>query len=331
MDLGDHPCALLWSLDGSVLASAGLNGNIAICGQNGSPSRLWSAHAGGVLDLDWLSPNQILSVGEDGCLCWWSVEGRDVQSQSFGKAWVEHVRHCGENCIVAAVGKQLFVMRDDGARIGEPLVMPSTISDMCLLPNERIVAVAHYGGVTLVDLVKAVAIRRMTWKGSLLHLASHPKASWLVSSSQEQGVIVFGMAEQSYCAIDHFPGKVHSMSWTHDGTWLAMAGGNLLLVWPFDGLGPVDRESIPIGIDEDDASDWTCLDFNPHKKVLAAGNALGEIYVFFKDDPDDHTLSFSIIQKLPQAVASIKWHPFKDDLAVVDAHGKVNLVEGVEF
>lgn len=331
MDLGEHPSGLSWSADGALLASACLGGSIGVCDQQDVPARQWTAHPGGVLGLEWGSTEQLLSVGQDGRLCWWSPEGEAIQSQSLGRTWAEHVLPCGNDRVAIAVGKELFVLRNDGSSVGEPIGMPSTISDISLYSDGALIAVSHYGGVTMIDLVEAEEVKVMTWKGSLIHLTWHPQGSYLVASSQEQGILVFGMGKNSNCAIDNFPGKVHSMSWSFDGDWLAMAGGNLLLVWPFDAPGPVNRESISIGIEEDDAADWTCLAFSPNKRRLAVGNVLGEVFIFFKADPNDDELSFSIIQKLPQAVANVAWHPFQDDLAVADVHGKVQVIEGIEL
>ena len=328
IDLGDHPCALRWSPDGTWLAGGSLSGDIGLCRFDNEKTPKWTAHPGGVLDVGWTSGGELVSVGQDGRLCWWSIEGEQRLAIPVGKGWAERVLPCEDNRVVTAAGKNLSVWNSNGSSAGEAIEMPSTISDMCLSPEGGRVAVAHYGGVTLVDLAKVKKESAYEWKGSLLHLAWSPTSPWLMASSQEQGVMGFSVDGNANCAIDNFPGKVHSMAWTQDGDWLGMAGGYELLFWPFDGPGPMNREAILGSIGGGDVSDWRALSAHPSKKIFVAGNEDGEVIQFSQTSPDANELSLSLVHQMSHSVVAIAWHPSQNRLAVADSYGEVHLLEG---
>lgn len=330
LDLGDHPCGLKWSVDGLWLGAGSLNGKLALIRSGFEHPCLWQGHEGGVLDFAWTAEGDLVSVGEDGRLCWWSTQGECLNSLSLGKGWAEHVLPCGEGRLAASLGRTLSIWRQDGTQVGENLELPSTIAGLCVNPKESHLAVAHYGGVSFVDPTSAQKVIGLEWKGSLLRLAWSPKGQWLAASSQEQGVIGFDLKDNKNCGIDNFPGKVHAMSWSPDGDWLAMAGGDELLVWPFDGPGPIDRIPLARNLEESSQANWTALSFHSNRNILAAGDNQGHVEIF----EEFHKKSGSLVTfrecQFSQPIAELAWHPSGETLAVADQHGKVAFREGLE-
>lgn len=73
--------SLAWSPDGSFLASGSVDANIFVWDFNKPAAKLQIpfSHMGGVLDLDWLSDDRLVSVGNDNCLNFWKFKAGDVK------------------------------------------------------------------------------------------------------------------------------------------------------------------------------------------------------------------------------------------------------------
>jgi WD40 repeat protein len=73
--------ALAWSPDGNFLASGSVDANIFIWNFNKPTAKLQIpfAHTGGVLGLDWINEERLVSVGNDNCLNLWKLKPGDVK------------------------------------------------------------------------------------------------------------------------------------------------------------------------------------------------------------------------------------------------------------
>jgi WD40 repeat protein len=73
--------SLAWSPDGSFLASGSVDANIFLWDFNKPTAKLQLpfAHTGGVLGLDWLSNDRLVSVGNDNCFNFWKFKPGDVK------------------------------------------------------------------------------------------------------------------------------------------------------------------------------------------------------------------------------------------------------------
>ena len=70
-----------------------------------------------------------------------------------------------------------------------------------------------------------------------------------------------------------YPGKTRSLSWSHDGAWLATSGADAAVVWPFkDKDGPMGKAPRECGVRE---ARVTRVAFHPRTLVLAIGYADG--------------------------------------------------------
>ena len=73
--------ALAWSPDGNYLASGSVDANIFLWDFNKPTAKLQIpfAHTGGVLDLDWIDEERLVSVGNDNCFNMWKFKPGDVK------------------------------------------------------------------------------------------------------------------------------------------------------------------------------------------------------------------------------------------------------------
>ena len=70
-----------------------------------------------------------------------------------------------------------------------------------------------------------------------------------------------------------YPAKTRSLSWSHDGAWLATSGADAAVVWPFkDKDGPMGKAPRECGVREARA---TMVAFHPKALVVAIGYADG--------------------------------------------------------
>ena len=70
-----------------------------------------------------------------------------------------------------------------------------------------------------------------------------------------------------------YPGKTRSLSWSHDGQWLATSGADAAVVWPFkDKDGPMGKAPRECGVRQ---ARVTQVAFHPKALVVAIGYADG--------------------------------------------------------
>ena len=70
-----------------------------------------------------------------------------------------------------------------------------------------------------------------------------------------------------------YPAKSRSLSWSHDGQWLATSGADAAVIWPFkDKDGPMGKAPRECGVRQ---SRVTRVAFHPKALVVAIGYADG--------------------------------------------------------
>jgi WD40 repeat protein len=94
-----------------------------------------------------------------------------------------------------------------------------------------------------------------------------------VSSMQENALHGWRLADSRNMRMTGYPGKTRSMSWSHDGAWLATSGAEAAIVWPFkDKDGPMGKAPRECGVRE---ARVTKVAFHPRALVVAIGYADG--------------------------------------------------------
>ncbi len=120
---------------------------------------------------------------------------------------------------------------------------------LCFLPKGYRLALAHYNGVSLWFPNAEAAPPLLEWKGSHLDATVSPDGRFLVTSMQENALHGWRLADARNMRMTGYPGKTRSLSWSHDGHWLATSGADACVVWPFrDKDGPMGKAPRECGV-----------------------------------------------------------------------------------
>ena len=148
------------------------------------------------------------------------------------------------------------------------LDLPSTSRGLAFFPKGYRLAIAHYGGATL-WFPNAGKPETLAWAGSHLDATISPDGRFLVTSMQENALHGWRLADGKHMRMAGYPGKTRSLSWSHDGKWLATSGADACIVWPFSGKdGPMGQAPRECGVRGAIA---TRVAFHPAALVVAIG------------------------------------------------------------
>ena len=146
---------------------------------------------------------------------------------------------------------------------------------LAFLPKGYRLALAHYNGVSLWFPNAAAEPTGLEWKGSHLDVTASPDGRFVVTSMQENSLHGWRLADSRNMRMTGYPGKTRSLSWSHDGHWLATSGADACVVWPFkDKDGPMGKPPRECGVR---TSRVTQVAFHPRALVVAIGYADGFI------------------------------------------------------
>ncbi len=152
--------------------------------------------------------------------------------------WIEHIAaHAGRKVFAFSAGKEAVVIDAKGRRALGP--HPSTIAGLAFSPDGSRLAAAHYGGATVwVHDQPASAPRKLVWKGSHISIAYAPTAKFLATTTQENALHVWRLANSRDMQMQGYPLKPRWLAWSADGLMLTSSATEALTVWPFQGDGP---------------------------------------------------------------------------------------------
>ena len=146
---------------------------------------------------------------------------------------------------------------------------PTTVRGLAFLPKGYRIAAAHYNGVSLWFPNADAAPQVMEWKGSHLDATVSPDGRFLVTSMQENALHGWRLSDSRNMRMTGYPGKSRSLSWSHDGHWLATSGADACVVWPFkDKDGPMGKPPRECGVRPQRI---TQVAFHPRALVVAIG------------------------------------------------------------
>ncbi|MDX2275422.1 MAG: hypothetical protein NW206_08220 [Hyphomonadaceae bacterium] len=216
---------------------------------------------------------RLITGGEDGAVRTVTPEGEIKTLIEPGRKWVGHViASAASGVIVAAIGKQAVVLRDD--KEAHRFDYPSTIGGLALDAKGRRLAVSHYNGVN-VRLALAANDKGtdLKWAGSHLAVTMSPEADYVVSAMQENVLHGWRLPDKLDLQMTGYPSKTRSFSWNKNGRWLATSGADRAVIWPFVGkMGPQGKEPLMLG---ERQALVTAVAFHPSEDILALGYADG--------------------------------------------------------
>ncbi len=158
--------------------------------------------------------------------------------------------------------------RDDKGRVTS-LDLASTPQGLVFAPKGYRLAIGQMNGVSLWYPATQTKPEFLDWKGSHLDVVWSPDGRFVVSSMQENALHGWRLGEKpSHMRMTGYPAKPRSLSWSHDGLWLASSGADAAIVWPFQGDGPQGKAPRECGARH---AKVTRVAFHPKALVLAVG------------------------------------------------------------
>src|SRR5665213_4476915 len=163
------------------------------------------------------------------------------------------------------------------------LDLPSTVAGLAFFPKGFRLAIAHYNGATLwFPNAGGAKPETLEWKGSHLGVTVSPDGKFLVTTMQESTLHGWRIVDAKHMRMSGYSARVRSLSWMHDGSFLATSGSEQLILWPFDGKdGPMGRQPKLMAKSQARVSVIAC---HPRQPVVAVGYADGVVVLVRIDD-----------------------------------------------
>ncbi|WP_234730325.1 WD40 repeat domain-containing protein [Acidocella facilis] len=237
-----------------------------------------AAHDGAALSLSAHPQGGFVTGGDDGRLVWTRPDGGTQELHKFGSKWVEQLAaFAGKSpLLAAAVGKMLYLMSPGGEVLKE-IAHPSTVTGIAFDAKGKRVAASHYNGASLWFTASGSLVSpKLEWKGSHTGVAIHPAGEALVTAMQENALHGWTLPGGKHMRMSGYPSKPESLGFTKSGKWLATAGAESIVLWPFFGGGPMGKPPMELGMGDGVIKRVAC---HPQHEVVAAGFNTGMVLV----------------------------------------------------
>lgn len=238
------------------------------------PGAEWAsvaAHDGACLDMVADVAGGFLSGGDDGKLNHVSASGEIREIADFGMMkWVEHLATHPSGLRAASVGKVVHLFDKAGAKL-KALTHPSSVGGVAFDAKGKRIAAGHYNGASLWFVnSKDDKPRVLPWKGSHQGVAFSPDGTHVVTAMQENALHGWRLTDQQDMRMSGYPTKIKSFSFSGGkGRWLATAGADCVVLWPFFAGGPMGKP--PLELAGGDGVLCTQVACHPQHEVVAAG------------------------------------------------------------
>ncbi|HUZ14371.1 MAG TPA: WD40 repeat domain-containing protein [Caulobacteraceae bacterium] len=196
----------------------------------------------------------VISGGDDGRLVWSGGDGGQSLAETSPSRWIESLAVVpGQSLVAFGAGREARILDLADPGFARTLVHDHSVADLAFEPRGRRLAVASYGGAALwyarIEVQKPAMLR---WAGSHIGLAFSPDGRFLISSTQENALHGWRLADARDMRMGGYPAKVRSLAFLAGGRWLATSGARGVVVWPFAGAdGPMGKEAMEIGFEAD--------------------------------------------------------------------------------
>jgi WD40 repeat protein len=265
-DAGAHVVAASFLDEAPALALA--DGAVLV-GEPDKQTRV-EAHPEAAILIAVADGKTVLTGGDDGRVV---AIGPDCALREIANEkgrWIDALAMRGGACAWSA-GKQVRV-RDEAGSI-RTWGAPSSVRGLAFQPKGYRLAATHYNGVLLWFPEVDGPPQTLEWKGAHLDATFSPDGRFLVTSMQENALHGWRLVDSRNLRMIGYPGKTRSLSWSHDGAWLATSGADAAVVWPFkDKDGPMGKAPRECGVRE---ARVTRVAFHPRALVVAIGYADG--------------------------------------------------------
>lgn len=285
---GHHPgtMALAWHPNGSILASAGQDGQV----------RLWDV-----------------------------ISGEQIVELAGGAVWVEQVAWLPARngrrppYLATAASRILRIWSETGELLQEYRDHSSTIAHMQWHPPRNELALTTYEVLTVRNPDQPAMVRQLPWKGSSLVVAWSPDGKYIATGDQDATVHFWITATGNDLQMWGYPTKVRELAWDHTSRYLATGGSDTVIVWDCGGKGP--EGTTPRTLKGHEAT-LSVLAYQHKGALLASGGNDGLIMLW---SPVQQTQALGRAA-CPAPISQLSWLPDDRHLVVGTDDGVVELL-----
>lgn len=259
----------------------------------------------------------MLLGGENGRVLEVSPGGGVRELGDAGGRWIDALAAGADGAVAWSAGKQVFAR--DGKGQVKTWDAPSSVRGLAFLPKGYRLAAAHYNGASLWFPNAAVPPEQLNWKGAHIDVTVSPDGRFVVTSMQENALHGWRIPDKAHMRMTGYPAKTRSMSWSHDGAWLATSGAEAAIIWPFSGKdGPMGKAPRECGVRPARASR---VAFHPHALVLAIGYADGFVMLVRLTDGSELAVRAPAVDAGAKAITALAWDKAGRGLVIGGADG----------
>jgi len=181
--------------------------------------------------------------------------------------WIDALAFGPDGAIAWSCGKNVRA-RDGKGKLKE-LATASTTRGLAFRPKGYQLAIAQNGGALLWMPNAEAEPEKLEWKGSHTDVTWSPDARFVITTMLENALHGWRLPEKQHMRMTGYPAKTRSLSWSHDGNWLATSGADAAIVWPFGSKeGPMGKAPRECGVRP---ARVASVAFHPAALVLAVG------------------------------------------------------------
>ena len=236
----------------------------------------------------------------------------ELLGEEKGK-WIDAIAASPDGAVAWSAGRNVSARSAKGEL--KSFAAPSTARGLCFLPKGYRLAVSHYNGASLWFPNASAEPDPLPWKGSHLDATVSPDGRYVVTSMQENALHGWRLNDKAHMRMTGYPAKTRSMSWSHDGAWLATSGAEAAIIWPFSGKdGPMGKAPRECGVRPVRVSR---VAFHPGSLVLAIGYEDGFVMLVRLTDASELPVRMSG----GAAISALAWDGAGRRLAIGGADG----------
>jgi WD40 repeat protein len=265
-DAGAHVVAAMFVDGAPVLALAD---GVVVIAEPGEQTRV-VVHPDAAILTAISDGKTLLTGGDEGRVVAVRADGGLKEIADEKGRWIDALALRGK-AFAWSAGRQVRARDETGAV--KSWSAPTTARGLAFQPKGFRLAATHYNGATLWFPKVEGAPQTLEWKGAHLDVTFSPDGRFLVTSMQENALHGWRLQDSRNMRMTGYPAKTRSLSWSHDGQWLATSGADAAVIWPFkDKDGPMGKAPRECGVRQ---ARVTKVAFHPKALVVAIGYADG--------------------------------------------------------
>ncbi|MBR0682704.1 WD40 repeat domain-containing protein [Roseomonas eburnea] len=322
-ELGAWVIGAAFGREGRTCAFALGDGSVRVAAA-GDLRAAWTsvaAHDGACLAIAPDAKDGVITGGDDGRLMRVASDGTATELAKYGSKWVEQVATHDSGLRAAAVGKAVHLLDGKGAAL-KSLAHPSSVTGIAFDAKGKRIAASHYNGASLWFVAaKDSSPRVLEWKGSHIAVLISPDGTHVVTAMQENTLHGWRLADGQHMRMAGYPSKTKSFGFTAKGRWLATAGADCIVLWPFFGGGPMGKA--PTELAGGDSVLCTTVACHPQQEVVAAG--FGDGLVLMAEIASGRVVP--VAAPRGSAISALAWNPAGTHLAFGAESGFAGIVD----